>query len=508
MVSLGVEMINKAVHMLYQIVIFFFVVAIWGYFVIIRNSSFSFKAGLFLILVMAGLIIIMKTIRRNDLNDILLNSKYSLWIALGLVLLCFVSRLIYIKFMIPYVIQKSDFKIILDEARTGVFKDQLWYYQMFPHKFFYPLLLNYLGLKTQESIFVLQSLLSAITCFLIYKTGEQILSATTGLIAEILYILWPAQIVYNSIITEEHIAATIQIGIICLIVYLLKIFHRLDTTEKKTIKHMMIISIFIGTLMGLSRLFKDWGIIALTAVLLCTIPIMFEAKRPRYNLLLLGIIVLMIVTRSIVVDIALNGEEEKLSVKVNRSNTVYYYVALDPESTGGYNKTLYDEYVELVKKHEYNYNEANKEAITILANKIKNNPGKLLLLLWNKGCRSQSSDFEIFEWSLISSTNDEFKEAYYYKVEQLIDIDCVYYVFMVLTIIVGVFISHKEEKLFFLIMYVFGSALVSFLVESQGRYKFSIEPTWCVCVSYVLIVFTNYISECLALLNVKKSHEN
>ena len=71
------------------------------------------------------------------------------------------------------------------------------------------------------------------------------------------------------------------------------------------------------------------------------------------------------------------------------------------------------------------------------------------------------------------------------KIDVLLELDNLFYGFMVLCICISALL-HKEKKIYFILLCILGCGLVSLLVESQGRYKYSIEPLWTVPTAYVL----------------------
>lgn len=74
-------------------------------------------------------------------------------------LLAFVTRMSFCLYMNSHESQCNDFAIVLQEAISGQFTDQLEYYRQYAHKIYYPLFLHTLGLQSQLTIFVFQALL-------------------------------------------------------------------------------------------------------------------------------------------------------------------------------------------------------------------------------------------------------------------------------------------------------------------------------------------------------------
>lgn len=111
--------------------------------------------------------------------------------------------------------------IILDSAITGDYTgillgfdnypDKVFYFRMFPHKLCYPAFLHAIGLRDQDSIIVFQIICAVVVTILIYEIGRCLISGRGGIIAGLLYALWPAQIVYLVFISEENVAIVLSL---------------------------------------------------------------------------------------------------------------------------------------------------------------------------------------------------------------------------------------------------------------------------------------------------------
>ncbi len=135
------------------------------------------------------------------------------------------SRLLYCLCISENTVQMSDFGLLLEMAGTGDFKAEQLYYRMFPHKLFYPLFLHAVRLDTQTGIFAFQSVCMAVTAVFIYRAGKEAGTEKSGILAAVLYILWPVQVFYAGIVSEEHVAATVTIVFIAA-VYLFSVLGR------------------------------------------------------------------------------------------------------------------------------------------------------------------------------------------------------------------------------------------------------------------------------------------
>lgn len=105
----------------------------------------------------------------------------------------------------------SDFYLYQDyavKASEGVFRDFHATYALFPFKFGYPLILSLVyrifgsGLMAAK---VFNCVISALTALVIYRIGSKAFNEMAGRSAGLVYALWPAQIMYSSVLASEHI---------------------------------------------------------------------------------------------------------------------------------------------------------------------------------------------------------------------------------------------------------------------------------------------------------------
>lgn len=141
----------------------------------------------------------------------------------------FAVRYGYCGFMDRYICQVSDFSRTLSEANSGLFTDAINYYRFYLHKFLYPYGLHLLHIKSQSRVLFFQCVCTALCSVVIYHIGTKVANRRVGKSAALMYILWPAHIIYTQIVTEEHLAALFT----SLIVFLLiDISQKLEKVEK------------------------------------------------------------------------------------------------------------------------------------------------------------------------------------------------------------------------------------------------------------------------------------
>lgn len=407
-------------------------------------------------------------------------------ITLGVFLCAFLIRLAYFILMKNRIAQISDFKVILTYAESGKYASNMFYYRMFPHKLLYPFFLHSIGLRDQTKILIFQFICVSLIAVIIFYIGNEIKGKKLGLIASLLYAIWPAHVVYSTVITEEHIAAFLTILCAFLIVRLYKYLKGDNHIDRSLIKKIMIISLGIGTASGICVFFKDWCIIVLIATMIIGSFILKEVGWKRGTLILLCFFVIVFSRYASKQTIKMHSEH-LLGGTVNTQNIpCYLYVGLNPYSSGAWNRELYNEYFQFVKETEYDYNAANKIALQKLKKQIIEAPREnMLKLLFYKARIGYGDDAAMTFCARIAMDEEDQKETEF--LFQIIDkIDYIYYLMIVVFVVISVLflMRFNNRYIFWLLLIITGGVLLNLLIECQGRYKYSIQTIWCIMAAY------------------------
>lgn len=405
------------------------------------------------------------------------------WIQIKIWLITFISRMVYCTFVNDKLTQRNDFEILLSEAGSGRFIDQLEYYRIYAHKLLFPLILHKLHFRNQMSIYLAQCVIMGLCSVLIYGLGKMLLDEKGARIAALIYIIWPGQLIYAGIITEEHVAALLTLFLIW---GLFKIIGKVEEKEleKKDFKRIGLYSVLLGCVFGLSCFFKDWGVIILVASLISLLWLIPHIKWMKNRLFILAMLLIFILMRSVVSSVILSHSEKILGASVGNNVVVaQMYATLDPNTTGEYNEQGNNEYYQIVSKHNYNYKEANAEAISILKGRILADLEKMPKFLISKGVTAYVDDASLLFWGLVTSAKDD-ETFYIYRaiIQILWHLSILFYAIVVLLVIIGGVVKPNNRKTFLAICIV-GAICVSLLIENHGRYKYSIEPVWCLLAS-------------------------
>jgi len=404
----------------------------------------------------------------------------------------FLPRCLYVFFIDSKISQISDFELALDMAVSGNFEALSGYYKVYFHKFLYPYLLHALHMNTQTKVLYFQCICVSFVPIVLYLIGNKIGNGMIGFIAGTLYAIWPSQISYIAIVSEEHIASLLTTIIILLA---LETKERIDKSASFEIKHSIILLLFplgMGLVCGLSTFFKDWGSVICVAIVICSVYLLFEYANRQRKLLFFSI-ALLIFGRGLVQTGITVYAEHVMNMKV--SNEVIYiqmYESLNPESNGEYNAALNAEYMQLLEQNNYDFELTRKQAIEILKNRIISNESKMVKLISHKAYVSYGND-SVLIWWVTREMDPETYEETKNLINMISYIDEIFWMTMIIGILIALFTKNKYT--YFVMLCIYGGMLVSLIIESQGRYKYSIQPLWTLPTAYVIFMLARSLSD-------------
>lgn len=407
-----------------------------------------------------------------------------------LFLITFIVRYSYCCVFGPIVQQSSDFSVTLWEAQCGSFVDMVEYYRYYLHKFLYPFLLHMFGFRTQDRILFLQCIFVSFIPVILYFIGKKIKNESVGLLAAGVYIVWPAQIFYTTVVSEEHLAALVTVSTAYFLIDLA------DKIEKKDYflqhKKRVLVELFgVGLLCGLSSFLKDWAVIMLIAVVVCAAYLFIVYDNWQRIILILGIGIIFL-SRSICQTTITTVAERKLGVEANNGVVAaQMYVSLDPNGDGLWNAERVGEYQKIVKESDYDFSAANRQALKEVVQKVKDNLDKMPSFLLNKGTNAYSNDEDMLRWALDNQMNTDYHPYFISNIYIWKGISTLFYAFCVLCLCVSA-ITLRDKYIFFIELVLVGAMLSGLLIECQGRYKYSIEPIWCILVANAIYILLQW----------------
>lgn len=468
--------LQDSIGKIYWSIVSVFLSLLFGLFTIDDNIRY--------VLLSASILLLLFIVIRSDtLHE---TGKEDIKTPVLLFLICFVTRYLYCNFMDGNIDQIYDFKNLLNATESGIFTDDLRYFRMFLHKFFYPFFLHISHITTQSRILFFQSICASCITVLLFYIGKEIDGKRLGAIQAVLYIMWPAQLVYTQVVAEDHMAAFWTVLIVFLLIRLIKRLEKIDTTQKyrhDAVK-LFLMAILTGGACGICAFFKDWALVILVGVMICGL-YLFIGYDVQRRICLIVCILCILIGRIGIEHGAILFAESRLGVKANNGNAVYLYVTLDPDASGGYDLERYLEYFSIVEENDHDFKKADKIAMDILKEKKKNGYKKMPSLLLKKGRAAYVSDDHMFDIVFGSEAKESFQATFPWVRPVIGYVGMIYYIGIVLLLLLALLTPDRYN--FFVLLCILGGMLVGLLIEGQGRYKYSIEPIWCIPAAYAFL---------------------
>ena len=440
---------------------------------IIYPISFSFinvLYFLFAIVVLAIIVACCKYIPNFKFNIKGIDKKY-FWIII--LLLAVLTRVGVVLFFEKNVQQVSDFAISLKASKVLDFSGD--YHRVFTHWILYPYLVSFVYKifgNSQMVALLVNSVVLITNSVLIYCVATKLSSKKTGLIAGLIYIFWPANILYTLIFTQEHFAQ-----MLFLIVTL--IFVCLEQNEKIKFSKKIFFCFIIGILLGLSIFFKNFAPVFLIAFviyyILKILKIQFSKKIIIDSFVMIMSIFISFFAMKEIIFLKIDN---MAGHKVLRNPTICY-LNVGLKNDGRYNKETYGEYFNEMIENNYDYEKTNKTILNNLIKEIKKNKN-MVNLLNQKAKMIFGGDYERLEFVETSIRDTSLQQQNIYgKIENLNNL---YYVFIMLLLFIGLFSLNSKKNLLNLFNYliIFGSGLLILLVEAQNRYMYSLYGFLCI----------------------------
>ena len=481
----------------YAVVISFFILFFFWLFTIRQNYACAILEVSVLAVIVAAVRIWRE--RRGTTDPVVATASRSDRLTpVLLFLVTFAIRFQYCVFMDPVREQTSDFARTLYYAIHGHYASTgiHWYNAIYTHKFFHGWFLYHLGFRSQMLIYTLQCVYAGLIAALLYLIGRRIRDRRLGLIASVLYILWPIQTLYQAQTSEEHPAAFIAVLLVWLFI---AIGQRIETLEERPgIDRTLILEYVVaGILCGLSPLFKDWAVICLIAVLIGSIYLAIHLTRRQRIWLAAGILAVLVLRTG--VHTAFDHVAGRvMGVPIGASVVVaHMYETLDPEFSTGHlqhDKALSDEYRQIVEDYDWDFDAANEVALSIVRYKVLSGLDKMPGLLLRKGIDANSGTDNMIAWSF-QGLDRSVRSTFQGLISLLTDLEQAWYVLMVLCIMLCALLF-RDRYMYLVLLLIDGGIASQLLVEAQQRYKYSIEAVWCLAAAGGLyaLLYTDWTS--------------
>lgn len=409
---------------------------------------------------------------------------------LGIVLgLYVVTRVLAVAFLCTRTVQTSDFAAAFQQIPVLDFRSDVNYYANFVHWIFWPVVQHYILAPfgyTQLSVMVLNAVILFLVTLLIFKVCALLTkNDKCAFVAAAFYIFWPANILYVSVNTQEHLAALL----ILLVVWLL-----LRHNPEKGSAVSLLRFAAVGILLGVCVFLKNFSMVifiamAITAVM-WALKYKFSWRQAVLHVLLFAVAFGLFSATS---GVLYRTADKLVGQPVNRSVApCYAYVGLHSSGTGGYSLELYQRYFSVLASTGYDYDETNRIILDELVHDIKDNE-RIDVLLDRKATVAMVSDkarVQFVKGGFLEAGH-EYAAEFLINDKSILDVqkinDWFYYIIMWCMAFGLIFAyRHRDLKFFFIYLSIFGSALLLLLVEAQGRYMYGIQPLYCVAAGFGL----------------------
>lgn len=425
------------------------------------------------------------------LRKIKINEKYYPWI---IIILAILTRVGVVLLLNSQIIQVSDFAKALEASYTLKFEGD--YYQVFTHWILYPTILNFIYKIFGESQLVallVNAIILVFVSLFVYKVASLIFNKkSSGFLAAIIYTLWPVNILYTIIFTQEHL---------CTLLLLIVLYLFLKNESKDEFNSKKCISlIIIGILLGISTFLKNFAPVFLIAFIIYYILKVFNVKKIKnYTIFKILSIFIIFISYSLSKNVIFNCIDNLVGTDVAR-NIIACYLNVGLRDDGTYSSENYGTYFSTLKENNYDYEKTNS---IILKDIIKDSSSNLSINFFsNKASILFGGDYARLQW--ISNTlNVDMGNKLIVIIDKL---NNCYFTFLVVLMILGLIYMNrnKDLKVFLLYLIFFGSFLLLLLVEAQNRYMYAIQFIMCI----LSVLGINYLVEFIDNKKVKGEVNN
>lgn len=461
---------------------------------LIYPFAFSINNGFYFICAILLLLAIVKI--KNIMSKkykIQISEKLVKFYPLIIILQAVITRIGSAMFLNDNLVQVSDFNSALNVANTMQFQEP--YHRIFIHWILLPyithFLFNIFG-SSQLVALIFNGIICVLSTIMIYfVTCKLVKNKNISFLASMLYILWPANILYVGIYTTEHIT---QLLLLIGVFLILK-----GNEERKSVKKYILFFIS-GIMLGLTTFFKNFGLVFIIAlVIYFVLKCIFSAKEDLKKKVITSLIsfVILVIGNFLIVQITYVALDNIIGAKVSRDNTTYFLtVGLISNNNGTYNATIGENYKRKIVENNYNYDAVNKEMCDILIKDIISNKN-LGKKLENKAKVIVGGDKGRVGFVIRSAKENgsiklkEFIEKY------ILDLNDFYYMVLFILIGVGILKFRKDTNLEVLFIYIsiYGTYLLLVLIEAQNRYTYGINSFICILAAIGFGYLFNYKKE-------------
>ncbi|MHB8062548.1 MAG: glycosyltransferase family 39 protein [Ruminiclostridium sp.] len=393
-----------------------------------------------------------------------------------LLIIVLVPRLVWINF-----VQTQPFSDFLHlnnygiNASQGDFRGFVDFYAVFPFKIGFGMVLAGLYSLFGSGLMVVKLFnvaLSIILVLLVYSGGKMLYSEKAGRIAALLLALWPAQIMYTSVIASEHLFMVLFTASVLLILSFIKQY----TYKNYKLYNGNLMLISIGVLTACAQLVRPM------AMLLLPVFAVFILIYKRYRAnpiasagLSVKSIALFIICYFAVINLVNIPIQNATGIDVTRSDSGFnLMIGTNTKYDGKFNEEDFG----IIEKNNYDFDKVHKEAKQIAIERLKSDPKVLMKLVISKYKILWGNENYGYYWSTVSAENSRAEAIIKSHPRIFYGISQAFYIIIILMAICACLYSLSEKRYDALILLmIFGGILLSYtLLEVQSRYHMPVVP--------------------------------
>ena len=419
-------------------------------------------------------------------KNILKNNKTIYFI----IIITFLTRLIFVLKINNNVTQVSDFKAVFDMAKNFDYKVRFLQiaYDYLLCSTINGVLFKIFGYHQIVSL-IFNALVTSLVSLFLYKICQKIFKNNIiGNLASILYLCWPSMLLYNAVITPDHLAMLFVVISVYLVLIIIE--NKDKYIEHHHIIKYILLTFLTGTSIALIGFFKNFSPILIVSIfiILCLINILNFKKYFKFSIITFFSIA-FVYALSTHLFFAL--EENVLGAKIMHNQVGrFLYVGLGYDNNGFWDPERYNKYYDYYFEHDMNLNKTNKVFLKQLGQEINEHLGEYPRFMINKAVNNLGNEDAQIEWVVesIKANSEEFNKHIINVInDQYKILNNIFYIIIVVFNVIGAIYNVKYEKnnsLLFINILIFGSCLMLWLIETQGRYKYPVLPLYCIIAAY------------------------
>jgi hypothetical protein len=346
----------------------------------------------------------------------------------------------------------------------------------------------------------LNLILSGLTTIGIYFLGKTAsASKRFALTSSMVYVFFPADILYKNLPTGEHI-------FIMLLPFTLILFSSLLKKINDNWINLLLL-FFFGALLGLMDLYRPVALILLIASLLSIV--LFNMFSIHYNKFFLGdirfwqnFLIILLITLGFfsAKAIGFNAIRQKTGYEPNRSGLGWTLrIGLDLEEGGTWNRKIYDQMINLYVENDENYEKVNQILLAETKAILQEDRSEIFGFLVHKFNFTWKSNYDFFHWATIARTAAGQSTLTSQQLgTYLLPLSEIYWIFILSFSCLGSIYcakNHQSLILFVIALFIVGIGFLFLIIETQQRYLSVLHSFLPILTTYGLLNFNNLIKK-------------